>query len=143
MGRPMRPAPDDPLDAAWAALLERWDQEEKHKAFVGLAATLGQLPDAARRYRSLADDPQRAARAAQGVDRVLTAAMSALTPAPREPAARVHLGVPLAVLAAVLTATMLAARATGVAALTSPVVIVGEVLVVALLPWRRWAARED
>lgn len=142
MERPMSaPAPDDPLDAAWAALLDRWDQEERHKAFVGLAAALGRLPDAARRYRSVSGEPARSARAKEGVERILTAAMSAMTPMAREAPARVNVGVPLAALAAVLLMTMLAARATGVGALTSPVVIVGEVVVVALLPWRRWAAR--
>ena len=56
------PAPNDPLDVAWTALLEPWESEEKHKAFVGLAPTLEPPPDAAKRYRGLSADPARAAR---------------------------------------------------------------------------------
>ncbi|MFO0602762.1 MAG: hypothetical protein U0324_06280 [Polyangiales bacterium] len=137
------PPTDDPLDAAWVALMERWDRDEGHRAFVGLAASLERLPDAARRYRALSSDPARAERAKQGVDRVLAAAMSAMKPASRERPRSVNVGLPLGVLAAAFLATMLAAKATGVGALTSPVVFVGEVIVVMLIPWRRLTSRGE
>jgi hypothetical protein len=136
------PPPPDPLDVAWAALLEQWDSEAKHKSFVGLAATLQRLPDAARRYRALVDDPARAARAKQGIDRVLSVAMSTMTPVVREKPRSINVMIPLTALAAALLVTTIVARATELHALTSPVVIVGEVIVIALLPWRRWAARD-
>jgi hypothetical protein len=135
-------ASSDPVDAAWTALLARWESDEAHRAFVGLATSLGQLPDAARRYRSVVDDGERGPQARAGLERVLAAAMATLQVAERPPRRPVHLGVPLAMLAALFLATMLAARATGIGALTSPVVFLGEVVVVALLPWRRWASQE-
>lgn len=135
--------PNDPLDVAWTALLDQWESEEKHRSFVGLAAALERLPEAAKRYRALSADPARAARAKQGIDRVLGVAMASMTPATRERPRPINVMMPLSALAAALLATVVAARATEVRALTSPVVIVGEVIVVALLPWRRWAARDD
>ena len=137
------PPTDDPLDAAWAALLERWDQDEGHRAFVGLAASLERLPDAARRYRAQSSDPARAERAKQGVDRVLAAAMTAMKPPARERPRPVNVGLPLAAIAAAFLVTMLAAKATGLSALTSPVVFAGEVIVVMLIPWRRLATRGE
>jgi hypothetical protein len=134
---------DDPLAVAWSTLLDRWDDDAGHKAFVALATSLQRLPEAARRYRALVDDPSRGARAKRGVDAVLAAAMATMTPRVRQPVRPIHVGVPLTALAMLFLVTMLAAKATGVTALTSPVVFVGEVLVVMLVPWRRVTVRRS
>lgn len=44
---------------------------------------------------------------------------------------------PLGAFAGALLLTIIASRVTGFRALTSPVVIFGEALIVALIPWRR------
>lgn len=143
-GAVSRPDHDDPLDAAWAALLADWDSDERHRGFVGLAATLERLPDAAKRYRAESANPSRAGRAKQGLDRVLGVAMQSLTPVQRPERPRpVNVMIPLATMAAVILVTLVAAQATGFRALTSPVVILGEVVIVALVPWRRFAPRSE
>lgn len=135
---------DDPLELAWVALLKDWESDARHRAFVGLASSLGRLPDAAKHYKQASNDPRLAARTKEGIDRVLGAAMATLAPTSRAPRPKpINVVIPLAVLAAVLMATVVAARATGFSALLSPVVIVGEVLIVALLPWRRILRAQD
>lgn len=121
-----------------------WENEARHRAYVGLAASLERLPDAARRYRSAREDPRLSARANAGLDRVLGAAMASLSPAARAPRPKpVNVMIPLTVLAAALMATVVLARVTEFRTLTSPVVILGEVLIVALIPWRRFTGTSD
>jgi hypothetical protein len=131
------PTQGDPLDTPWQTLLSDWESEAQHRRFVALAVTLGRLPDAAKRYRGALSDPSLQPRAQQGLDRVLGAAMQALTPPPREARPRSNVMLPLGVFAGALLLTMLASRATGFRALTSPLVIFGEAVIVALIPWRR------
>ncbi len=127
----------DPLDTSWQTLLSDWENEVQHKRFVALAASLERLPDAAKRYRESLSDPTLQPRAQQGIDRVLGAAMQALTPPPREERPRLNVMLPLGAFAGALLLTIIASRVTGFRALTSPVVIFGEALIVALIPWRR------
>lgn len=131
----------DPLETAWQALLSEWERDEQHRAFVGLAATLERLPDAAKRYRAELAHSARAPRAKQGLDRVLGVAMSSLTPPTRAERPRVNLMLPMGAFAAALIVTVFLAQATGFRALTSPWVIFGEAVVVALVPWRRISTR--
>ncbi len=131
------PTRGDPLDTSWQALLSDWENEVQHKRFVALAATLERLPDAAKRYRESLANPTLQPRAQQGIDRVLGAAMQALTPPPRESRPRLNVMLPLGAFAGALLLTIIASRLTGFRALTSPVVIFGEALIVALVPWRR------
>lgn len=56
--RPPSPSAEssgDPLDTSWTRLAESWEDDDAHRAFVGLASTLGRLPDAARLYREVRD----------------------------------------------------------------------------------------
>ncbi len=56
--RPPSPSAEplgDTLDTSWARLAESWDDDDAHRAFVGLASTLGRLADAARLYRAVRD----------------------------------------------------------------------------------------
>ncbi len=132
------PSPEpDPLETAWQALLSEWERDDQHRAFVGLAAALERLPDAAKRYRAELAHSDRAPRAKQGLDRVLGVAMSALTPPTRPERPRINFMLPMGAFAATLIVTVFLAQATGFRSLTSPWVIFGEALVVALVPWRR------
>ncbi len=132
--------PVDPLEVPWQTLLSEWESDVQHRRFVALATTMQRLPEAAKRYRSALSDPTLQPRAQQGLDRVLGAAMQALTPPPREARPRLNVMLPLSAFAAVLFATIVIARVTEFRALTSPVVIFGEALIVALIPWRRLTA---
>lgn len=127
----------DPLETAWQALLTEWGRDDRHRAFVGLATTLERLPDAAKRYKAELSNSDRAPQAKQGLDRVLAVAMRALTPPARPERPRVNLMLPAGAFAAMLIATVFLAQTTGFRALTSPWVIFGEALVIALIPWRR------
>jgi hypothetical protein len=132
------PSPEpDPLEPAWQALLCEWEHDERHRAFVGLAATLERLPDAARRYRAELAHSARGPRAKQGLDLVLGVAMSSLTPLKRPERPPINLMLPMGAFAAALIMTVFLAQATGFRSLTSPWVIFGEALVMALIPWRR------
>jgi hypothetical protein len=131
----------DPIDAAWTALLDRWSELERHDAFVALAATLDRLPDAAARYRAVESDPARADAAARGKSRVLTVAMARIDALPRTTPERARRGgrwlAPVAVLAFLLVVSFLLAAVTRRQEFVSPAMIVTEVVLVALLPWRR------
>ena len=86
-------APDaaDPVADAWSALLTRWQDDEAHRGFMGLCATLDRLPDAGQRYRQVRDadpDPERRKDAERHIARLLGIAIVALertrtTPSPR------------------------------------------------------------
>ena len=135
---------DDPTESAWIELLADWDNDDRHKGFVGLARASARLPDAARRYRALLDDPTRGAGAKRGLDRVLGVAMQALTPQPRDVRPRTfNLGPPLAGFSMALVFTILTAQVTGIRAIASPLVIIAEALIVALIPWRRFTDDGD
>ncbi len=46
-------AHDDPIEAAWAQVEAKWDDDAAHKKFIALCATLGSLDAAGRRYRAI------------------------------------------------------------------------------------------
>lgn len=137
------PDPTDPLEAAWSTLDTDWENDARHRAFVGIAAARERLPDAAKRYRSALADDARKARAQLGLDRILAVAMQALTPTIRERRPRpIGLKIPLTALGCATVLTLMAAQLTGFRALASPWVIFGEALIAALIPWRRFV-RDD
>lgn len=81
------PPGEDALEAAWARVLARWDDDEAHARFRALAVTLGQLPEAGRRYRAVRDGDEDAARredASRHIDALLATAMTTLE-ASRDP----------------------------------------------------------
>ncbi|MBI4702354.1 MAG: hypothetical protein HY744_14625 [Deltaproteobacteria bacterium] len=45
----------EPLDALWQRVVERWDDEARHAAFVEACRASGRLDLGARRYRALKD----------------------------------------------------------------------------------------
>lgn len=70
---------EDPIEAAWAKLLEEWDDDAAHARFLALASALGCLAEAGRRYRTVRDeDSERSARAFAQIDRLLALAMKGL-----------------------------------------------------------------
>ncbi len=74
-----RKSAEDPVEAAWRHVLEHWEEEAAHEAFLALCADLGQLGEAGKRYRAVqetSDDPARSADAKQYVDRVLGLAVT-------------------------------------------------------------------
>jgi hypothetical protein len=78
------------LEAAWAKVVQSWDDPTAHDKLVGLCASLGRLEFAGRRYREVRErDPERAARAQQSIDRIVALAMQTLElhrdPAPPSP----------------------------------------------------------
>ncbi|MBK8170009.1 MAG: hypothetical protein IPK60_06660 [Sandaracinaceae bacterium] len=48
----------DPVDAAWRAVLGRWDDADAHRRFIHVCMDLGRIADAARRYREIANSEQ-------------------------------------------------------------------------------------
>ncbi|MBL8601230.1 MAG: hypothetical protein JNK72_04850 [Myxococcales bacterium] len=129
---------NDPLDAAWATLEAHWSEPERHKTFVALAHALDRLPEAARRYRAVSEDPALAVGARQGLDRVLAAAMASLTPAALAPRpSRALLIVPMALAGLVVSTSVMAATLLRLPRLASPLTLCLEVALVFLLPWQR------
>jgi hypothetical protein len=98
----------DPVEQAWAQLVEQWEEAEAHRRFLGLCAALGRLPEAGSRYRNVrntAADPERRAIAEQQIDRLLAFAVSTLEQVRTDPGPHPARPVLLAV-GVVLTALM-------------------------------------
>jgi hypothetical protein len=133
--------PTDPLEAAWCALEPQWDDATKHKAFVALAASLGRLPDAAARYNTASQQPARAQAAEQGRQLVLAAALAQLATTPHSARAQ-SMGrgmwlAPLAALGLLFALGALLATVTQNRVFVSLPALAVEMLIVAVLPWRR------
>jgi len=47
------------LDALWTGVVNGWDDDDRHRKFLDYARETGGLMEAARRYGSLRDDPER------------------------------------------------------------------------------------
>lgn len=47
------------LDALWSGVINGWDDDARHTKFLDHARSIGALPDAARRYGRLRDEPER------------------------------------------------------------------------------------
>jgi hypothetical protein len=122
----MPPSSSPPLDpvgeALWAQVLERWDDDARHAAFIGHCRMQRDLGAAAARYRSIADDAdayrssaERAAEAKQRLGGIATLALlelqaSATTP---EQAARPKRWVGVLALAFATLAVAVLLRACG------------------------------
>jgi len=77
----------DGFEALWKRVLESWDDDKLHGAFLEFALRTERLPDAAGRYRALKDgDPAKSERAKKQLDAIVIAAthmmMSMKTPPP-------------------------------------------------------------
>jgi hypothetical protein len=74
------------LDVLWQRVVDAWDDDKAHKALLELAVRTQALPEIAARYRGLADDPERGARAREKLDAIVIAAtqllLSTKTPRP-------------------------------------------------------------
>lgn len=140
----MDPSTDDPIESAWVALLVHWDDPERHRRFVALARTLERLPDAARRYRGVSNDPARAERAKESLDQILKVAMLSLTPVRREPAPpRFRFALPLGVTMGGVVAMMFLSRTLNVPALASPWALLGVAVLAMVFPWHRLGRRDE
>jgi hypothetical protein len=47
------------LDALWSGVVNDWEDDDRHRKFLDYAHQTGALLEAARRYGSLRDDPER------------------------------------------------------------------------------------
>jgi hypothetical protein len=71
--------PRDPvLEALWKRVLEAWDEEGRHAAFIDHALRTQRLAEAAGHYRALAEDPQRGALARKKLEAIVLAATQML-----------------------------------------------------------------
>jgi hypothetical protein len=71
--------PADPtIEALWKRALEAWDDDRPHAALLEHAARAQVLPEIAGRYRALADDPERSARAKKQLDAIVARATQML-----------------------------------------------------------------
>jgi hypothetical protein len=71
--------PRDPvLEALWKRVLEGWNEEGRHAALIDHALRTQRLPDAAGRYRALAEDPERGTLARKKLDAIVLAATQML-----------------------------------------------------------------
>ncbi|MFO0759071.1 MAG: hypothetical protein U0359_21445 [Byssovorax sp.] len=69
---------DAPIDALWAKVLDGWDDDAQHAAFLEHCRTLGILPQAAARYRKerdASDDGARRERCDKALGRIAALAM--------------------------------------------------------------------
>ncbi len=77
---------DPLLETLWERVLEAWDDDKPHAALLEHAMRTQALPEVARRYRALAGDIERGARAKDKLDALVVAAtqmlLSTKTPKP-------------------------------------------------------------
>jgi hypothetical protein len=77
---------DPVLDALWKRVLEAWEDDKAHAALIDHALREQHLPEAAGRYRSLVDDPDKGPLAKKKLDAIVLAAtqmlMAMKTPKP-------------------------------------------------------------
>lgn len=137
----------DPIETAWNTLIDDWESDDRHRAFVALASSLSRLPDAARYYRASLADPPRAVRAQQGIDAILRVAMLTLTP-PRRSEHEITRNarrwlLPMVAAMTLVVLTLLAAQMSHQPRLASLWVLGAEVLVVVLIPWDRLSSRDE
>lgn len=52
----MDPSTQDSLDVLWAQVLEAWTDDKRHQAFLAYCVEADRLPEAARRYKQVADE---------------------------------------------------------------------------------------
>ncbi len=91
---------DDVLfDKLWERVVEAWDDEKVHGAFLDYAIRAQKLPDAAGRYRGLKDDPEKAERAKKKLDGIVLAATQMLMSMKTPPRTKVPLSMTLSAFA--------------------------------------------
>lgn len=128
----------DPVASAWAALQTHWDDEAKHKAFVGLAASFSRLPDAGRLYREAASDPARKEKAERGKQLVIGLAMATVEAMPRtERASKGAIIAPIAAILLLGAANFLVATLAHTRVPLSPWVFAVEIVLVLVIPWKK------
>jgi hypothetical protein len=71
-------AKDAVLEALWARVIERWDDDAAHGAVLDHAVRTHALPDLAGRYRALVDDAERGPVAKKKLDGIVLAATNML-----------------------------------------------------------------
>jgi len=91
---------DPVFEALWTRVLEAWDDDKPHHALLDHAIREQKLPDAAGRYRSLVDDPEKGARAKKKLDGIVIAATQLLFSMKTPPRTRVPL--PITITAALI-----------------------------------------
>lgn len=78
---------EEPLiDPSWARLLETWDDEDRHRAFLQLCATADRLSAAAARYRVETETPEHASVARRQLVAIQALALSRLQTTRTRPA---------------------------------------------------------
>ncbi|MFO0676787.1 MAG: hypothetical protein U0169_09640 [Polyangiaceae bacterium] len=81
------PESDDLVfDTLWGRVVEAWNEEKTHSAFVDYALRAQKLPEAVGRYKSLKDDPERGELAKKKMEAIALAATQMLfaTKTPRD-----------------------------------------------------------
>ena len=76
------------LEETWAKVVARWDDDEAHRKFISLAASLSQLPEAGKRYREARDrapSPEYRKVAESQLDRLFVTAMAVMQAARTPP----------------------------------------------------------
>lgn len=72
------PLVDPGIEALWAHVLDHWEDDKAHAAFLQQCDQLNQLPEAATRYRGMAGDHTRAEVAEKKLKAVAVLAMAKL-----------------------------------------------------------------
>lgn len=72
------------LTAAWHALKVEWDSSDAHRRFLFLADTLGELPQAAKLYRSASHELGKREVSEAQLGQLVNLALSKLVPEPRD-----------------------------------------------------------
>ncbi len=77
------------FETLWGRVMEAWDDDKPHGAVLEYSLRAQRLPDLAGRYRALADDPEKGARAKKKIDGIVVAAtqlmLSSKTPKLEKP----------------------------------------------------------
>ena len=107
---------DPAFETLWKSVLDRWDDQRTHGAFLEYCGTTGQLAEAAARYRGMTGDRTRSQVAEKRLNGIAMLALAQLeaTRSPAPPARR-HVGawllaVSFGLAAAGLLAYLLASR---------------------------------
>lgn len=79
---------EDPVEEAWQRVLGAWDDDDAHRAFLGVCTNAGRLPEAGKRYRAVKlAGGARAERADAQINKLLTLGMTLMaqqrTPPPK------------------------------------------------------------
>ena len=90
---------DAVLDALWARVLGAWDDPRAHGALLEHAVRAEGLPEIARRYRALTDDPDRGAVAKKKLDAIVVAATQMLLATKTPPPGKTPLPITLSAVA--------------------------------------------